>query len=1124
MNRAVTTLIITAFSLALSGQSSLEEIFRSSRDFYKIVSEAEVYFDRKYPGLTPWERTVGEHRDGEYVKFMRWRSFWEDRLNADGTLGDPTAHFIEKEKNTSRAKTINPYENVPWTNISYLGYIDDQIGLGRTTSLAFHPTDPNTFYVGAAIGGVWKTTDGGLSYVPLGDQLPFLAISSIIVDQQNPNTIYIAVSDHVWYGPQGIGVYKSTDGGQNWQPTTLSFNFTDDIRIYWLEADPTNPQRMFAATANGLYRTTDGFNSVSKVLNVSSFNVRLKPDDPNIVYVGTRDGRVFRSLDGGGSFTQIVDFGNSEVFLNVTPLSSRKVYARHGSDLYKSTNEGASFTSGGVFPEGDQVFVFSPASPSVILSGNFETFRSNDDGASFIQTMDWLGGGGLVDIHVDQRNMFVNPLENHCVYYCNDGGVYRFILADNSFENLSDGLAITQFYDISVAQSNAGIVGGGSQDNGNVFREANGVWADYAGTGDGMNQDIDPTDSRYRYWSYQNGAVRRWFNGSNSNIEPPGHGNGAWETPYKLDPSNPARIVIAYTEVYESFNRGSNWNSISGALANGSSLQQIAIAPSNGERIYAVHGNKIYVKNTTDDNWTTRNLPANNISDLEVDATDMNKVYVTSSGFTNGSKVFRSDDAGATWINLSLNLPNVSTGAIELYHSIAGAMFVGTDAGVYYKDDYLSEWVEYGQLPHTRVEDIEIQYAANLLRIGTHGRGMLEAPIEVAACTPFSPDDDGDGICNFADLCPNFNNNLIGQPCDDGDAYSSGETYFSDCICRGGAANLSYCAAEGSSGTGSDYIAQVTCNTLDHASGKTMYSDFRANSTEVAYGNSYQLTVRLNYAFSPDRVHAWIDWNKNSVFDANELIVMTLPDANHRSIGSVSVPQGALPGATTMRVRCVYSTTYNSPCGSEFGEVEDYTVFVRCTDPAGDCGLAVLPLQWERFDAWPLGTADALLEWESSEEEELAHFEVERSLDGIHFRVMGQLPARNLPDRHTYRWIDRDVPAEQAYYRIAAMSFDGMAEYSAIRFVRWNKAERMSLKIHPNPVGNGETLHLNWSLKKNEGMSWYIYNAHGQEVLHGKIADGSNRLIISIDGLPTGLYLIRLRASDGDSVLRFLRQ
>ncbi|HRF41468.1 MAG TPA: hypothetical protein PK198_21895, partial [Saprospiraceae bacterium] len=622
MNRAIATLIITAFSLVLSGQSSLEEIFRSSRDFYKIVAEAEVYFDRKHPGLTPWERTVGEHRDGEYVKFMRWRSFWEDRLNADGTLGDPTAHFIEKEKNTSRPKTINPYENVSWTNISYLGYIDDQIGLGRTTSLAFHPTDPNTFYVGAAIGGVWKTTDGGLSYVPLGDQLPFLAISSIIVDQQNPNTLYIAVSDHVWYGPQGIGVYKSTDGGQNWQPTALSFNFTDDIRIYWLEADPTNPQRMFAATANGLYRTTDGFNSVSKVLNVSSFNVRLKPGDPNIVYVGTRDGRVFRSLDGGGSFTQTADFGNNEVFLNVTPLSSRKVYARHGSDLYKSTNEGATFSSGGVFPESGQVFVFSPANPSVILSGNFETFRSNDDGASFIQTMDWLGAGGLVDIHVDQRNMFVNPLENHCVYYCNDGGVYRFILADNSFENLSDGLAITQFYDISVSQSNAGIVGGGSQDNGNVFREANGVWADYAGTGDGMNQDIDPTDSRYRYWSYQNGAVRRWFNGSNSNIEPPGHGNGAWETPYKLDPSNPARIVIAYTEVYESFNRGSNWNSISGALANGSSLQQIAIAPSNGERIYAVHGDKIYVKNTADDSWTTRNLPANNISDLELDAAD----------------------------------------------------------------------------------------------------------------------------------------------------------------------------------------------------------------------------------------------------------------------------------------------------------------------------------------------------------------------------------------------------------------------------------------------------------------------------------------------------------------------
>ena len=92
-------------------------------------------------------------------------------------------------------------DNLEWTNISYTEDLGVQIGLGRTTSIAFHPTDTLTFYVAAPIGGVWKTTDGGKNYIPLGDELPYLAVSSILIDQENPDNIYIALGDHVWYGP-----------------------------------------------------------------------------------------------------------------------------------------------------------------------------------------------------------------------------------------------------------------------------------------------------------------------------------------------------------------------------------------------------------------------------------------------------------------------------------------------------------------------------------------------------------------------------------------------------------------------------------------------------------------------------------------------------------------------------------------------------------------------------------------------------------------------------------------------------------------------------------------------------------------------------------------------------------
>ena len=196
------------FSILLTAQSDLKSILKSSRQFSEIVANGEAYFRAKYPDIPFYELTIGEHRDGEFVKFMRWRKFWSERLNADGTLGDPSAYWRRQSREGTNRTPTNPYANVGWTNISYENYIISQIGLGRTTSMAFHPSDAGTFYVGAAIGGIWKTTDGGQSYVPLGDALPFMPVSSIVVDQQNPNTIYIAVSDHVWYGPGSRGLYR----------------------------------------------------------------------------------------------------------------------------------------------------------------------------------------------------------------------------------------------------------------------------------------------------------------------------------------------------------------------------------------------------------------------------------------------------------------------------------------------------------------------------------------------------------------------------------------------------------------------------------------------------------------------------------------------------------------------------------------------------------------------------------------------------------------------------------------------------------------------------------------------------------------------------------------------------
>jgi hypothetical protein len=460
-----------------------------------------------------------------------------------------------------------------------------------------------------------------------------------------------------------------------------------------------------------------------------------------------------------------------------------------------------------------------------------------------------------------------------------------------------------------------------------MYRDGNGEWDDLAGTGDGMITEIDPTDENTIYWEYQLGSMRRFNGTNNSNITPPGEaGEGAWITPYRLDPNNPNRIIVGYKNVYESLNQGNTWTDISGQLANGQNLDHIAIAETNGERIYAIHASSLFVKDVNSDTWTTKSLPSGSVTDIEVNPTDMNKIIITVGGYSSGSKVYCSEDAGDTWMNISKDLPNVRFGAVEYYKGIDNAVFIGSDAGIFYNDDNFEKWVPYGRLPNTRVNDIEIQYSDQKIRVGTYGRGVFEADIDIVVCDENSPDQDEDGICDTYDLCPDLDDNLIGMPCDDGDPLSSNETYSSNCICEGGEANLDYCPAEGSGGTGSDYIVNVQINDLSNTSGKTAYSDFRNFSTALYEDSSYVVSMTLGFSFPPDTAYAWIDYDRNGTFDGDELIIMSQFN-NHISSGTFTVPPIDEFGATTMRVRNIYGNSVTAdPCNSYFGEVEDYTI------------------------------------------------------------------------------------------------------------------------------------------------------------------------------------------------------
>ncbi len=932
MKKYLTTPIFLLIAIVAFSQDDIQSILTTGNNYEMMCQKAESYFEQKHLGLSVKQLSHGEYRDGEFVKYMRWRNYWDTSLNPDGTLGDITAHRM---KRTQKRPHINDlYDDIEWSNISNTEFIRVQISMGRTTSIAFHPTDSNIFYVAAAIGGVWKTEDGGQTYIPLGDDLPYLAVSSIVVDQENPDNLYISLGSHLWNGLPSIGVYKSTDAGTSWQPTSLIFSTSDNSRIYWLTADPEDSATLLAATDKGLYKTTDGFESYSRLTAASCIQAHYMHGDNQTIFLGTNNGQFLKSVDGGDKFTQVESFGNNPVRIALTRQDPDKVVICNESTLKVSNDGGNSFPISHSLPESfnAQLASINPQDPEDYIVGYFELFRTKDGGANYTKISDWLGRDNLPLIHVDMRNTFVNPLQNDRIYYCHDGGVDAFNVETEEFINLSDGLIITQFYDIGVSQSNPNVVSGGSQDNGSMYRDRNGNWSDLAGTGDGMITEIDPTDENTIYWEYQFGGLRRFDGSGNSNISPPEQdGEGAWITPFRLDPNNPNRIVVGYSSVYESLDQGNTWTNIGDELANGANLNHIAISESNGSRVYAIRNNILYVKDIDSNNWIPKSLPIGSITDIEVDPVDMNQIVIVAGGYTSGNKIFSSPDAGDSWINITDDLPNVRFGAVEFYKDIDDALFIGSDAGVYYRDNSAPTWIPYGTLPNTRINDIEIQYSTQKIRVGTYGRGVFEADVSIVVCDENSPDQDEDGICDAFDLCPELDDNLIGTSCEDGDPFTSSEAYSTDCICEGGESNIEYCPAAGSASTGADFIDLVVLNDLNNASGQTSYSDFRSLSTTLSEENTYILTVSLNFSFPLDTTYAWIDYDRSGTFDDEELIIMSAYN-NHTSTGTFTVPTVDSYGATTMRVRNVYANNHSAdPCNSYFGEVEDYTIFLEAS-------------------------------------------------------------------------------------------------------------------------------------------------------------------------------------------------
>lgn len=752
--------------------------FNPAEPFHKYSRQMDAYYEqvgKKAPGYKQWKR-------------LQW--YQETRLGADGRVPDAmhlkqqAINQVSLQSQQMRA-TQNDLYMASWNFIGPNEVTSSDNGIGRVNRITFHPTDVNTFFVCAAGGGLWKTTNAGTNWISLTDGLPNINTSGMALDYTNTNVMYLLTGDGdaansgargcCGFALRSYGVIKTTDGGNSWRRTGFSFQETDNIVGYNIKIHPTNPAILFITTNAGVFRTVNGGATWTEVLNEFSFDIEFKPGNSSVVYVSTLQ-EIFRSTDGGVNWSSIHSFSatsNGRIELAVTSLDANYLYAVSGPagsnsfrGLIRSINGGDNFTVMTTTPNilgrdqfgldyddqstYDLTITVNPSNKNHIIVGGIYLWQSTDGGTTFSRIPP------SVNYHADIHDVAFHPLASNLFYHCSDGGVYRLNNTTGVWSDLNSGLRITQYYKISTAQTNTHQVTGGTQDNGTHKMNLNNPAYDQISGGDGMDNIISPTSSNYIYASYQNSIIRKSTNNGSTffNIlDESDHSSYGlstrWVTQLALHPADNNSIFIGTFPIVKVFELGGS-RVITELNGVGRAGRALTVAPTDANRLYCsntysfsddTEGCKAWRSTNGGTSWTEIYSDNTNrvITGIAVNPDNASEIFACLGGFESGYKIIKSTDGGDNWANITGSLPNVPVNCI-IYDDNNGnpddAIYIGTDIGVFYRDNNLGDWIPYNNgLPVVEITDLEIQTSSGVLRAGTYGRGIWQTPLFTTSCT-----------------------------------------------------------------------------------------------------------------------------------------------------------------------------------------------------------------------------------------------------------------------------------------------------------------------------------------------------------------------------------------------------
>lgn len=551
---------------------------------------------------------------------------------------------------------------------------------GRISDIAVVDTAPRRFYVGAAGGGVWRTTNAGVTFTSVFDEFP-QSIGAITIDQKRPDTVWVGTGE-TWTRNSvsvGEGIFRTTDAGRSWQKSGLD----SSERISRIVIHPKDPKTIYAAVPGplfhdsqhrGLYKSVDFGATWTKILagdeRTGCSDIVINPRNPKVLLAsmwtfrrtpysfssGGPGSGIFRSTDGGATWAHVrkgLPTGDvGRIALAMSPLDPNVIYASveaKESAMYRSIDGGLSWERRYVGSVVDiRPFYFSrlvcdPKDKNVVYKCGIQMYRSDDGGLTFAVI--------AATAHSDHHSVWIDPINTEHIILGTDGGVYESFERGKTVRFMGN-LPVSQFYHVTVDNAVPFNVYGGLQDNGSWRGPSdasggitNGHWK-FVGGGDGFHVAPERADANIVYWESQGGNLNRTnlTSGETKNIAPtPDDGSLKlrynWNTPI-VRGSSPGVIYVGSQYLHRSTNRGDSWTRISPDLTTNDSAK--LVQESSGG---------LTLDNSSAENHCT-------IFTITESPIDNNVVWVG----TDDGNLQRTTDGGATWKNFRDEFPLLPKG------------------------------------------------------------------------------------------------------------------------------------------------------------------------------------------------------------------------------------------------------------------------------------------------------------------------------------------------------------------------------------------------------------------------------------------------------------------------------